>query len=68
MKQSTRKLRYEDEIDLPETEEIPSLDEINMLDFFAAFALMGYGDGYTPIGKAVMAYQTAKECLKQRQQ
>jgi len=46
--------------------DLPSIEEITLLDFFAAFALMGYGDSYTPRGRAARAYETARECLEER--
>lgn len=45
---------------------VPSIEEMTLLDFFAAFALMGYDDSYTPKGKAIRAYETARECLEAR--
>jgi len=46
---------------------VPSIEEMTLLDFLAAFALMGYDDTYTPKGRAARAYETARECLKERQ-
>lgn len=45
---------------------VPSMEEITLLDFFAAFALMSYDDTYTAKGKAKRAYETARECLEER--
>ena len=46
--------------------EPPSIQEITMLDWFAAFALMGIGAEADGATAASMAFDRAEEMMKQR--
>ena len=45
----------------------PSIQEITMLDWFAAFALMGIGSEADGATAASMAFDRAEEMMKQRE-
>lgn len=47
--------------------EPPSIQEITMLDWFAAFALMGIGAEASHEAAASMAFDRAEEMMKQRE-
>ena len=51
---------------LAPTPEPPSIQEITMLDWFAAFALMGIGAEADSVTAASMAFDRADEMMKQR--
>lgn len=44
-----------------------SIQDITMLDWFAAFALMGIGAEASNVSAANMAFDRAEEMMKQRQ-
>ena len=44
-----------------------SIQEITLLDWFAAFALMGIGAGADSVTAASMAFDRAEEMMKQRE-
>ena len=52
---------------LAATPEPPSIQEITMLDWFAAFALMGIGKEADNVSAASMAFDRAEEMMKQRE-
>ena len=52
---------------LAATPEPPSIQEITMLDWFAAFALMGIGAEASSVTAASMAFDRAEEMMKQRE-
>lgn len=47
--------------------EIVSIQEITMLDWYAAFALMGLPGSMTQERKSVEAFETAVEMMKERE-
>jgi hypothetical protein len=47
--------------------EPPSIQDITMLDWFAAFALMGIGAEADNVTAASMAFDRADEMMKQRE-
>jgi hypothetical protein len=47
--------------------EPPSIQDITMLDWFAAFALMGIGTQADSVAAASMAFDRAEEMMKQRE-
>lgn len=47
--------------------EIVSIQEITMLDWYAAFALMGMPGSMTQERKSVEAFETAVEMMKERE-
>ena len=47
--------------------EIISIQEITMLDWYAAFALMGMPGSMTQERKSVEAFETAVEMMKERE-
>jgi hypothetical protein len=47
--------------------EPPSIQEITMLDWFAAFALIGIGTEASSVTAASMAFDRAEEMMKQRE-
>ena len=47
--------------------EIVSIQEITMLDWYAAFALMGMPGSMTQERKSVEAFETAAEMMKERE-